>query len=154
MRYAKSACLYAYAGSPTAGKINVDVKGGNRLALRSLIGQSSSTQTFSYDSNTIFLLWQGMSGVDGPPEVHVSVDRVTAQADGFDVGFEARNDGAAPAMALTVEAVLTMPGGRVERLETVLDYLPAHSARRGGFVFSADPRQGRLEIRAVSYQEP
>jgi hypothetical protein len=48
-----------YAGSPTAGKINVDVKGGNRLALRSLIGQSSSTQTFSYDSNTIFLLWQG-----------------------------------------------------------------------------------------------
>jgi hypothetical protein len=48
-----------YAGSPTAGKINVDVKGGNRLALRSLLGQANATQTFSYDSNTIFLLWQG-----------------------------------------------------------------------------------------------
>jgi hypothetical protein len=48
-----------YSGSPTAGKINVDVKGGNRLALRSLLGQTSSTQTFSYDSNTILLLWQG-----------------------------------------------------------------------------------------------
>ncbi len=48
-----------YAGSPTAGKITVDVKGGNRLALRSLLGQANATQTFSYDSNTIFLLWQG-----------------------------------------------------------------------------------------------
>ena len=48
-----------YAGSPTAGKINVDVKGGNRLALRRMLGQSSSTQTFTYDSTTVFLLWQG-----------------------------------------------------------------------------------------------
>ncbi|MHB1225637.1 MAG: hypothetical protein ACYC2G_16540 [Gemmatimonadaceae bacterium] len=105
-------------------------------------------------SVVVFLLWHGMAGVDGPPDVTVSVDRVTAQSDGFHVGFEARNDGAAPAMALTVEAVLTMPGGEVERLETVLDYLPAQSSRGGGFVFADDPRLGRLELRAVSYQEP
>lgn len=102
----------------------------------------------------IFLLWQGVGGGDGPPDVTVSVARVTAQSDGFHVGFTARNDGASPAMALTVEGVLTTPAGEVERLETVLDYLPASSSRRGGFIFAADPRLGRLELRAVSYQEP
>jgi hypothetical protein len=34
------------------------VTGGNHLALRKLLGQSAD-QTFSYDSNTIFMLWTG-----------------------------------------------------------------------------------------------
>ena len=68
-----------YAGSPTAGKINVDVKGGNRLALRSLIGQSSSTQTFTYDANTIFLLWQGkVPTVIGAADLKAG-DRITVR---------------------------------------------------------------------------
>ena len=68
-----------YAGSPTAGKINVDVKGGNRLALRSLFGQSSSTQTFSYDSNTIFLLWQGKVPTVIDPATLRAGDRITVR---------------------------------------------------------------------------
>jgi hypothetical protein len=68
-----------YAGSPTAGKINVDVKGGNRLALRSLLGQSSTMQTFSYDSNTIFLLWQGkVPTVIGAADLKAG-DRITVR---------------------------------------------------------------------------
>jgi hypothetical protein len=68
-----------YAGSPTAGNFNVDVKGGNRLALRKLIGQSSSTQTFSYDANTIFLLWQGkVPTVIGPADLKAG-DRITVR---------------------------------------------------------------------------
>jgi hypothetical protein len=68
-----------YAGSPTAGKINVDVKGGNRLALRKLIGQSSSTQTFSYDDNTIFLLWQGKVPTVISPSDLKAGDRITVR---------------------------------------------------------------------------
>jgi hypothetical protein len=68
-----------YAGSPTAGKINVDVKGGNRLALRTLLGQSSSTQTFSYDSNTIFLLWQGKVPTVIAPSDLKAGDRITVR---------------------------------------------------------------------------
>ena len=68
-----------YAGSPTAGKINVDVKGGNRLALRSLIGQGNATQTFSYDDNTIFLLWQGkVPTVIGAADLKAG-DRITVR---------------------------------------------------------------------------
>jgi hypothetical protein len=55
------------------------VKGGNRLALRSLIGQSSSTQTFTYDANTIFLLWQGkVPTVIGAADLKAG-DRITVR---------------------------------------------------------------------------
>jgi hypothetical protein len=40
------------------GKLTLHVNGGNRRALRKLLGQSRD-QTFSYDDATIFLLWQG-----------------------------------------------------------------------------------------------
>ena len=56
-----------------------DVKGGNRLALRSLLGQSNATQTFSYDSNTIFLLWQGkVPTVIGAADLKAG-DRITVR---------------------------------------------------------------------------
>jgi hypothetical protein len=68
-----------YAGSPTAGKINVDVKGGNRLGLRLLLGQGTSTQTFTYDANTIFLLWQGkVPTVIGAADLKAG-DRITVR---------------------------------------------------------------------------
>jgi hypothetical protein len=53
--------LYLFRGKLTAvgsTSISVHVTGGNRHALRLLIG-SSSDQSFAYDGNTIFLLWQG-----------------------------------------------------------------------------------------------
>jgi hypothetical protein len=45
------------AGAQAGGHIALHVTAGNRLGLRSLIGQPAD-QTFSYDENTIFLLWQ------------------------------------------------------------------------------------------------
>jgi hypothetical protein len=46
------------AGPQSGGHIALHVTAGNRLALRSLLGQSAD-QTFTYDDSTIFLLWQG-----------------------------------------------------------------------------------------------
>jgi hypothetical protein len=53
--------LYLFRGSLVstgANTVTVDVKGGDRRALRLLIGQSS-TQTFVVGDDTIFLVWQG-----------------------------------------------------------------------------------------------
>ncbi len=53
--------LYLFRGTLTAvgsNSVTVDVSGGNAHALRLLIGQAT-TQTFTTDGNTIFLLWQG-----------------------------------------------------------------------------------------------
>jgi hypothetical protein len=58
----KAKPLFLYRGTvdgPQAGgHVALHVRGGNNLALRSLIGQSKD-QSFAYDEGTIFLLWQG-----------------------------------------------------------------------------------------------
>jgi hypothetical protein len=52
--------LYTYVGTltaaPSSTALTLDVKTGDRPALRSLIGQSAQ-QTFAYDASTEFLLW-------------------------------------------------------------------------------------------------
>jgi hypothetical protein len=54
--------LYLFRGKLTAvggdGSVTVDVSGGNHRAMRLMIGAAPS-ETFSTDSGTIFLLWQG-----------------------------------------------------------------------------------------------
>ena len=53
--------LYLFRGtlsSVGSSTVSVNVSGGDRRALRLLIGQPP-TQTFSFDSTTIVLLWQG-----------------------------------------------------------------------------------------------
>jgi len=47
-----------FSGASSAGKIDVHVNGGSRIALRALLGHSAD-QTFSYGDETIFLLWTG-----------------------------------------------------------------------------------------------
>jgi hypothetical protein len=52
--------LYSYVGelaaAPSSTSLTLNVEGGNRPALKSLIGESAQ-QTFAYDSSTEFLLW-------------------------------------------------------------------------------------------------
>jgi len=51
--------LYLFRGtfvSTGGGTVTIDVKGGNRRALRLLIGQTS-TQSFSFGDETVFLNW-------------------------------------------------------------------------------------------------
>jgi hypothetical protein len=53
--------LYLFRGTLTSvqsSSVTVHVAGGNGRALRLLLG-GSADQTFAFDSNTIFLLWQG-----------------------------------------------------------------------------------------------
>jgi hypothetical protein len=52
--------LYLFRGtlvSAGGGKVTIDVKGGNRHALRLMIGQGAQ-QTFTYDDGTVFLHWE------------------------------------------------------------------------------------------------
>ena len=72
--------LWLYAGTvdgaQSGGHIALHVKGGNARALRTLLGQSSD-QTFTYDANTIFLLWQGkVPTVIAPSQLRAG-DRIT-----------------------------------------------------------------------------
>ena len=54
--------LYLFRGTlvsadAASGKVTIDVKGGNRRALRLMLGQASSTQTFLTNGDTVVLHW-------------------------------------------------------------------------------------------------
>jgi hypothetical protein len=54
--------LYLFRGTlvsadAVSGKVTIDVKGGNHRALRLMLGQASSTQTFLTNGDTVFLHW-------------------------------------------------------------------------------------------------
>jgi hypothetical protein len=67
--------LAAPAGTSS---LTVDVRGGNRHALRLLLGQAGQ-QTFTYGPDTIFLLWQGkVPTVITPSQLTVG-DRITVR---------------------------------------------------------------------------
>ena len=47
------------AGGQSGGHISLHVTSGNWRGLKTMLGQASVDQSFSYDTGTIFLLWQG-----------------------------------------------------------------------------------------------
>ena len=67
--------LYVFTGAlsaaPSATSFTLTVEGGNRPALKAMLGQSAQ-QTFAYDSSTEFLLWShGIPTVVQPSALHV-----------------------------------------------------------------------------------
>jgi len=66
------------SGPQAGGKVNLSVTGGDRRALRSLVGQPSS-QSFAYDDGTIFLLWQGKVPTVIDPSQLKAGDRITVR---------------------------------------------------------------------------
>jgi uncharacterized protein (TIGR02588 family) len=102
----------------------------------------------------LFSAWQGRGR--GHPDVRVELLPPVRLSPGSHwlVPFNARNDGAAPATQLRLEAVLALAGGRVARGEALIDYLASGAEQAGGFVFADDPATGRLTARPLGYVDP
>lgn len=101
-----------------------------------------------------FMVYEGVTAPDTPPDLEISPDTVIATGDGYLVRFVARNRGHGTAASVTVEGTLSAGGERVETAEVVLDYVPAGARRRAGLIFSRDPRTHSLEIRALGFDTP
>ncbi len=74
--------LYLYvgtvAGGQAGGHISLHVTGGNWRGLVTMLGQPVD-QVFSYDTNTIFLLWQGKVPTVIDPSQLKAGDRITVR---------------------------------------------------------------------------
>jgi hypothetical protein len=74
--------LYLYVGTVTGpqsgGHIALHVTSGNWRGLQSMLGQAVD-QSFSYDDNTIFLLWQGKVPTVIDPSHLQAGDRITVR---------------------------------------------------------------------------
>ncbi|WGM37860.1 hypothetical protein [Caulobacter sp. NIBR1757] len=97
---------------------------------------------------------EAVFGDTSPPAVTVETREIHAVKGGWLVEIEAINSGGSPAAQVAVEGELTLPGQPPETAEASFDYVPDQSRRRGGLFFTADPRGGRLSLRARGYTEP
>jgi uncharacterized protein (TIGR02588 family) len=72
----------------------------------------------------------------------------------FHVPFELTNEGDDTAESVQVIAELRIKGEVVETGEQQIDFLSSHETEAGMFIFSQDPRRGKLVIRVASYKQP
>jgi uncharacterized protein (TIGR02588 family) len=101
-----------------------------------------------------YLVWLATSRDETPPDVRVVADGVVALQDGWLVQFRAANAGGQAAAEVLIEGELAGPDGPIETSEATIDYLPPRSEREGGLIFSRDPRQHEMRLRAKGYVDP
>lgn len=100
------------------------------------------------------LLYEVVAGDKSPPDVKLTVQTIEPLRNGFLVKVRAENEGGKPAASVTVKAELVEDAQVAEESETQLDYLPPHSSRDAGVFFTRDPRQSKVRLKALGYQEP
>ena len=100
------------------------------------------------------LLRESFTGGRRVAEISVRVDEILPSARGYLVSLKIENSGNATAAALNVEGVLRRAGTNVETSLVTVDYVAAGSERDAALLFSNDPRQGELTVRAKGYIEP
>lgn len=88
------------------------------------------------------------------PALSVQPSSIAQGGGSYVVEVKVSNASSTTAAAVEVEGVL-MDGARtVESSRLSLSYVPGHSERDGGLIFSRDPRQYQLQLRATGYERP
>ncbi len=106
-------------------------------------------------STLAYLVYDGATSADTPPEVEVRLGEPRAGGAGFLVPVRVFNRGGQTAEGVTVEVVLETGGSpEPERGEFTVAFLPRRSTREGWVAFSTDPRAGKLTARALGYEKP
>lgn len=100
------------------------------------------------------LVSNGARTPDAPPSIETRIERTARVDNGYAVQIVAINQGDITAAQVKLGATLMLPSGETEEREITFDFLPPHSARRGGFLFTQDPRSGALTIEADGYIDP
>ena len=101
-----------------------------------------------------FLIYRGLTKGDTPPIIKIEVESVTPKGESYLVNFRAINTGDSTAAAVTIEGELKNGEKSEETSDISLTYVPAHSERRGGLIFTKNPNEYQLQIRAKGYEEP
>lgn len=100
------------------------------------------------------LALDALSAGDAPPDLRVSQTAVHERVGAYVVEVRVDNRGDRAAAAVEIEGELTLDGAEPEVASVTLDYVPQGSTRQAGLVFSQNPRNGRLALRALGYVDP
>jgi uncharacterized protein (TIGR02588 family) len=101
-----------------------------------------------------FLVWDAATADSSSPDLRVELGPPEPRSGGFAVPVTVRNLGDETAEGVRVEVTLELPGAPPEKAEIDMAFVPRRSRREGWVTFHRDPRQGRLDGRAVGYEKP
>ncbi|HWO42423.1 MAG TPA: hypothetical protein VNO43_11530 [Candidatus Eisenbacteria bacterium] len=101
-----------------------------------------------------FLVYQALTGDRQPPDVQLNIESIVQTTNGYMVHVKAVNHGGSTAEGVVVAGRLLEGAVPLERSETTVDYLPPRSEKKIGLFFTRDPRNLRLELRALGYEAP
>ncbi len=99
-------------------------------------------------------LYRAVTEVPTPPNLVFSVNSIEQTGDGYVVKFSVANSGSQTAAGLVVEGILKNGEEDAETSTATFTYAPANSVRRGGFLFTKNPNDFKLQIRALGYEQP
>ena len=106
-------------------------------------------------STLSYLVYDGATAADTPPDVEVNLGEPQPGGVGFLVPVTVFNRGGQTAEGVSVEVVLETGGAPgEERGEFTVAFLPRGGTREGWVSFRSDPRAGRLTARAPGYEQP
>ncbi|MDF5706766.1 MAG: TIGR02588 family protein [Nostoc sp. S4] len=90
-----------------------------------------------------------------PPIISVAKKETIREIDGqFYVPFEVINTGGDTAESVQIMAELLIDGEVAESGEQQIDFLSSGESEEGAFIFSQNPREGKLKLRIASYKLP
>lgn len=100
------------------------------------------------------IFWEAVTDSHQPPALTVVITSRSPVTDGYRVTFDIANSSAATAAAVVVRGEIVDRDEVMETIDVSFDYVPAESKSSGAIVFSRDPADRSLRVRAVSYTEP
>ena len=100
-----------------------------------------------------FLIFESATIGDALPDIAVRTGTPEATTDHFAVPLEVTNKGDQTAEGVHIEVVLRS-GGKEERADLEIAFLPRRGTREAWVTFKTDPRDGRLEARVLGYEKP
>jgi uncharacterized protein (TIGR02588 family) len=101
-----------------------------------------------------WIAWEALTAEDEAPKFAVAITERKPVEGGYRVTFEITNTAARTASAVTVRGEILESQNILEDAEVTFDYVPARSKSSGAMLFSKDPGQAEIRVRAVGYTEP
>lgn len=94
------------------------------------------------------------TGDSRPPILEVTPVSVVSEAGSHVLKVKVTNRSGQTAAAVEIEGELRQGGQTLETSNATLSYVPGHSDREAGLVFSRDPKLYRVKVRATGFELP
>lgn len=101
-----------------------------------------------------FLLYHAFTDEQTPPDISVKIESVAKNKNGYLVQFVIKNEGGKTAADITVEGELKKGEENAETSDVTVDYVASKSEKKGGLMFTKNPSEYDIQLRAKGFNAP